>query len=207
MRLALFLVVVLGLAACTLNGAAPGDAQTAFPVLSPVVVDLGGIEITPLPAPAAADALTATPGAGDAATDAAPASPGLAGADPASPATAGAVPVSEAGAATPRPEPRADPTADLAAEEVPPEPPAPPPPKSQLQLACEAANGVWGQSENQGGFLCQKRTRDGGQSCRKKEDCFGECLAPSQTCSPVIPLMGCNDVLDSQGRRMTLCLD
>jgi hypothetical protein len=58
-----------------------------------------------------------------------------------------------------------------------------------------------------GAYLCQKKTRDGGKQCRAKGDCQGECLALSGTCAPVMPLLGCNDILDAQGRRMTLCLD
>jgi hypothetical protein len=33
------------------------------------------------------------------------------------------------------------------------------------------------------------------------------CLARSGTCAPIMPLFGCNEVLDKQGRRVTLCIE
>lgn len=114
----------------------------------------------------------------------------------------------------PAPEAEAAPEADAAPEaEAPPEPEvsidpvAPEAPKSAPQILCEKGGGIWTVAGETGAFLCVSPTRDGGESCRKKTDCEGQCLARSGTCSPYDPLFGCNEVLDKDGRRMTLCLD
>ena len=54
---------------------------------------------------------------------------------------------------------------------------------------------------------CVKPTRDGGDRCERGTQCDGECLARSGTCAPVTPLFGCNEVLQDDGRRVTLCID
>jgi hypothetical protein len=54
---------------------------------------------------------------------------------------------------------------------------------------------------------CVTTTRDGGDRCTSGRDCDGECLARSGTCAPVTPLFGCNDVLQDNGQRVTLCLN
>ena len=59
---------------------------------------------------------------------------------------------------------------------------------------------------NSSGHVCVHTTRDSGKSCRKKGECQGECLATSGTCSPIIPLVGCNDILQADGSQVTLCL-
>lgn len=203
MRHALFLVLALGLASCA-GPESGSDAGEPISALSPVAVDAGGIEVTPLDAPTGPAAATPPAEGVTAIAEAALAEAGT---------EADEVDVSAATPSTPHPEARpAEPGAAVTEASVEPEtapgtPAEPPPPKSQPQIRCEAAGGVWGQSENQGGFLCQRLTRDGGQSCSKKSDCLGECLAPSRTCSPVAPLMGCNEVLDEKGRWVTLCLE
>lgn len=190
--LALVLGLTLGLAACGRTGPAEGTAPGAEP--SPAGLATDAIEVTPLDAaqPGAPESAAGTPSE---------APPAEAVASP--PPT---VLVQAADAGTPHPKPRpSDAGADAAApapDALPPEPP-----KSQSQLLCEASGGVWGQMPDNGAYLCQKKTRDGGKQCRAKGDCQGECLAPSGTCAPVMPLLGCNDILDNQGRRMTLCLD
>jgi hypothetical protein len=202
MRRALCLVLAFGLLACTPGAKAP-DETSAKP--SPVSVDAGGIEVTPLAAPGTTATTTTD------ASAAAASAPAAAAAQAPAPAT-DAVPVAVATADTPHPKARptglgtgtgtgtAAGTETPAAEET-------PPPKSGPQIQCEASGGLWGQSGGSGAFLCQKMTKDGGKVCHKKGDCSGECLAPSQTCSPVAPLMGCNDVMDAEGRQVTLCLD
>jgi hypothetical protein len=87
------------------------------------------------------------------------------------------------------------------------EPAVPVEEKSPSQLLCEASDGIWGQAGESGAFTCQKRTKDSGKACTKKTDCQGECLARSNTCAPVSPLFGCNEVLDKEGRMVTLCID
>jgi hypothetical protein len=84
--------------------------------------------------------------------------------------------------------------------------PPPPEPKSEAQLACERRNGTW-TSAGKGFKSCVFRTRDGGKTCRKETDCDGLCLARSGSCAPYKPLFGCNDILDSMGRKVTLCID
>ncbi len=199
MRHALILAAaaVLTLSACALTGG--GDHGAAAP---PAAQGLGSetIEVSPLDAPAATtDASVAeTPAAA------------LPEATDATPAEVAAVPITEASDATPHPRqrPGSEPVTDLTATDLPAAviPPAEPP-KSQPQLLCEAAGGTWGQFPDSGVYVCQKPTGDGGRICRAKTDCQGECLARSGTCAPVTPLLGCNEVLDSQGRMVTLCLD
>ena len=202
MRHALFLVLAqtlaltLGLAACTPDAKAPDQA-------SPVGLDAGAIEVTPLESPPGDAAVSAAPQA-PAATEgvAEPRAAAAASAAAAAAPSADAVTVTAATASTPHPRPRPVGLGQGTAAAEP-----APPPKSQPQLTCEAAGGIWGQSRGKGAFLCQKRMKDGGKVCHKKGDCTGECLGPSQTCAPVAPLMGCNDVMDAEGRQVTLCLD
>ncbi len=54
---------------------------------------------------------------------------------------------------------------------------------------------------------CVKPTRDAGDRCERGSQCDGECLARSGTCAPVTPLFGCNEILQDDGRRVTLCID
>lgn len=79
-------------------------------------------------------------------------------------------------------------------------------PISPEELLCKASGGLWTVVGETAAFLCVKPTRDGGKACRKESDCDGQCLARSGTCAPYAPLYGCNDVLDRQGRLVTLCL-
>jgi hypothetical protein len=75
-----------------------------------------------------------------------------------------------------------------------------------LQKAqCEADGDIWGQAGAEGSFLCFRRTRDGGKRCTSANDCSGVCLARSQSCSPLDPLIGCQEVLTSSGTRAMLC--
>lgn len=105
----------------------------------------------------------------------------------------------------PRPLPR--PASPAAANPAPaPAVEAPPAPLvSPQEAACTRSGGQWA-TVGESGRICLHQTRQGGKSCRKKSDCKGECLAQSGTCSPIAPLMGCNAVLDDQGREMTQCL-
>lgn len=118
---------------------------------------------------------------------------------------------------TPDPRPQARPTPE-APPEAPPETPqpgagataAPEIPaalKSPGQIACEKDRGRWARAGKGGGMSCIYQTRDGGKRCDSKDDCQGECLARSRTCSPIRPLFGCNAVLIDTGAEMTLCLD
>jgi hypothetical protein len=77
-----------------------------------------------------------------------------------------------------------------------------------LQKAqCEADGDIWGRAGATGVFVCFRRTPDAGRRCTSADDCSGVCLARSQTCSPLDPLIGCQEVLTSSGARATLCVD
>lgn len=91
----------------------------------------------------------------------------------------------------------------------PPPDPAPPPPvvKSPAQIACEKLGGRLVRVGTGSAMACQRVTRDAGTSCRRKSDCEGECLARSSTCAPLSPLFGCHDVLQDDGRQVSLCID
>ena len=77
--------------------------------------------------------------------------------------------------------------------------------KSPGELACERRQGRY--VAVGGARTCVTPTSDGGKQCRGKGDCSGQCLARSNSCAPVAPLLGCNEILQSDGRRVTLCLD
>jgi hypothetical protein len=115
----------------------------------------------------------------------------------------------------PKPRPGSDAVSDEAAaqpEALAPDaavevPAAPEGKKSRDQLQCEKRGGRWSKFGDGDARTCVKTTRDAGKSCKKKTDCQSECLARSKTCAPYDPLLGCNEVLQSDGRAVTLCLD
>jgi hypothetical protein len=74
-------------------------------------------------------------------------------------------------------------------------------------IACTRRGGIWSKIGSGEARTCLRRTRDAGQRCDADRDCQGVCLARSGTCAPVDPLFGCNEVLQDDGRRMTLCLN
>ena len=79
--------------------------------------------------------------------------------------------------------------------------------KSLSQVKCEKQGGTWRNAGKSSAKTCIKPTRDAGKQCRKQGDCDSECLARSGTCAPVKPLFGCNEILQYDGRRVTLCVD
>lgn len=169
------------LSACQLAGpGSPGSDVT------PNAVTGGEIEVTALdgPAPVAVD-------------------PASEGADPAADPAARVQPDAPATAA---PEAAAEPVADpapqpdLAAE-------VPATPKSEQQLACEKKRGMWSRVGKASLFICVFKTRDAGKQCTRESQCEGVCLARSGTCSPIKPLIGCNEILQDNGARVTLCID
>ncbi|MEH6776462.1 MAG: hypothetical protein V7668_21240 [Cereibacter changlensis] len=115
--------------------------------------------------------------------------------EPASPLAAEAIAVSPLGTESVEttPEPPAAPVASSPAI------------KSAGELACERRQGRY--VAVGGARTCVTPTSDGGKQCRGKGDCSGQCLARSNSCAPVAPLLGCNEILQSNGRRVTLCLD
>lgn len=84
---------------------------------------------------------------------------------------------------------------------------APKPTLSPEGLACEKRGGLWSATGKSGVMACVKRTRDFGKSCSRDRECEGACLARSRSCAPITPLFGCHDVLQDDGRQVTLCLD
>jgi hypothetical protein len=114
----------------------------------------------------------------------------------------------EADTETKRPKPRPE---AVNTPETPPSPatsePEPEAPKSAEQLLCEKTGGQWAVAGKTGANLCVTPTRDGGKVCHKKGDCQGQCLARSGTCAPFSPLFGCNEILEKNGSRVTLCID
>ncbi len=84
---------------------------------------------------------------------------------------------------------------------------APPVELAPEVLACSKQGGDWISVSREGGKACVQPAKDAGKSCRKKSDCDGECLAKSRSCAPVLPLFGCNDILQNDGSMVTLCID
>jgi hypothetical protein len=74
-------------------------------------------------------------------------------------------------------------------------------------LACQKQGGEWVAAGGEGAMACIEYTRDYGKSCHKKSDCQGDCLAKSNSCAPITPLYGCNDILQDDGSMVTLCID
>lgn len=198
------LAALLLLAACQTvdpGGAAAPPAGTTGGAQAASAMAAAVIEVTPLaPAvPAAAPAAEpeatprpAVPTAPEPAANKAAASPAKPDATPPPPP---ADPDPAAGEATAPPA-----AADAAAA-----PPAPPP--SPQQQACERGGGRYVAAGASGARACVLPTRDAGKRCRRETDCDGLCLARSQTCAPIKPLFGCNDILQADGRRVTLCVD
>ena len=79
-------------------------------------------------------------------------------------------------------------------------------PKSEMQLACEKKKGRWVKVKGEL-RACVLQTRDGGKRCERESQCESVCLARSGTCAPLKPLYGCNEILQDNGARVTLCLE
>ncbi len=140
-------------------------------------------------------------------------------ADPLMPAMVDAAEPVEAVAATapaeagtpadgPKPKSRPDAVAEVAAQapvtEVAPVVAAP---KSPEQIKCQKRGDLWQSIGGGAGHTCVRKTRDGGKACEREGQCDGQCLARSRTCAPFDPLWGCNEVLQEDGRRVSLCLN
>lgn len=185
---------VLMLAACVAGGDTTGKAGTPNPVTG------GKIEVTALDAPSAAKPAQVKPDE---------VLPG-----PAKPAPdAATAPTAAQPDTGPRPEPKPQPQrpAEAAAQEEIPVPeaaaPAPEEQKSAARLSCEKRGDMWVKAGKSSVHTCVKRTKDAGRKCSNGTQCQGECLARSRTCAPYQPLFGCNEILQDNGVRMTLCLD
>ena len=115
----------------------------------------------------------------------------------------------------PQPTPEATPVADQSELEAATTEPAPKPdltevpvtPKSEQQLACEKKKGRWAKVGKGEGRACVFTTKDSGKRCERESQCDSVCLARSGTCAPFKPMYGCNEILQDNGARVTLCLD
>lgn len=155
------------------------------------------------PSPITGEAISVTPLDGPASSAPAASAPAAAGKPTAS------VTVQVPDKTTPRPQPRPVAAATPPAPPPPvqtPDPQAAPKPVSPEQAICEKAGGQWAEMPTSTGRICLRRTKDAGKVCHGKRDCQGECLARSGTCSPITPLVGCNDILQADGTEVTLCL-
>jgi hypothetical protein len=187
-RLLMMLGLVGLLSACQTGLPAIGGAATDG--VTPNAVTGGEIEVTALdePTPAVGEASVAEAGVSEA--SAAPPPAGEDGAKLQS-SPVEATPVAEA---APAPQP------DL--EVV-----APETPKTEQQLACEKKKGKWVRKGKGDLWICVFSTKDSGKQCTRESQCEGVCLARSRTCSPLKPLLGCNEILQDNGARVTLCID
>lgn len=79
--------------------------------------------------------------------------------------------------------------------------------KSDAQTVCEKKGRTWAKLPGSTVHLCVRLTKDSGKRCTQKSQCSGECLARSGTCAPVDPMVGCNEVLQDNGARVTLCIE
>jgi hypothetical protein len=167
------------LSACQFAGGPFGGGRTAGPDdVTPNAVIGSAIEVTALDSPPPAAASAApTVGPATAAVEAAPAQP---------------APAEPLPAAAPQPEAVVE---ALAA------------PKSEQQIACERRKGRWSPTGKGDLRVCVFTTRDGGKQCTRESQCDGVCLARSGTCAPVKPLLGCNEILQDNGARVTLCIE
>lgn len=176
------LILSLGLvgllSACVFTGA----GKTGPEGVTANAITGGEIEVTAL------DALPAAPEAAPAAAKTPP------GPDDGTKAQAAAP--AEPGVEAP-PEPAPQPDLEEAVPEV---------VKSDLQLACEKKKGKWASTGGKSHF-CLFNTKDGGKQCTRESQCEGACLARSGTCSPIRPLLGCNEILQDNGARVTLCIN
>lgn len=182
LSLGALLLCAAGLLAACQTG--PGGAGKPSSDVTPNAVAGDPIEVTALDAPAgeaaSADPVAAEAGASETAAT-----------QPAAATEAGTEPVEAA--AEPAPQP------DLAATPV--------TPKSEQQLACEKRKGRWAKVGAGDKRACVFQTRDSGKRCEKESQCDSVCLARSGTCAPFKPMYGCNEILQDNGMRVTLCLD
>lgn len=78
---------------------------------------------------------------------------------------------------------------------------------AQAEQSCLARGGQYTIGGLAGLKVCFETPKDAGKSCSKATDCDGQCLARSKSCAPLTPLFGCNAILDSAGREVTICVD
>ncbi len=78
---------------------------------------------------------------------------------------------------------------------------------ARARALCEAEGGRFGRAPGATeARICFRTPDDANQPCRTNADCEGPCLARSRTCAPILPLLGCHDVILSSGMRATECI-
>ncbi len=75
-----------------------------------------------------------------------------------------------------------------------------------VHAQCVRKGGDFMPADN-GSFVCMSVPSDAGKSCERASQCQSACLSRSRTCAPVLPLLGCNDVLTDSGLAVTQCVD
>ncbi len=113
----------------------------------------------------------------------------------------------ETAEAAPEPEPEPETEAETEAEPIP-EPEAEPDARfAAARAICKKDGGRFGRAPGGGeARICFRTPRDANEPCRTGADCEGACLARSRTCAPILPLLGCHDVILSNGLRATECV-
>lgn len=81
-----------------------------------------------------------------------------------------------------------------------------PDPNADVRAKCERQGGNFAKTPS-GNFVCVTLTNEGNKFCTAESQCKGGCLARSQTCSPVTPLIGCHQMITGSGGMATVCLD
>ena len=97
-------------------------------------------------------------------------------------------------------------SAEARAADTPATPPPPEPVKSPSRIVCEKKGGRFAKAGNATPVVSVRETRVGGKSCRRETDCEGLCLARSRSCSPITPVLGCQESLTRDGLRVTECV-
>lgn len=77
----------------------------------------------------------------------------------------------------------------------------------QERAACLKRGGNFAPGGKAGLLTCFTTPKDAGKRCSGNSECEGLCLARSQSCAPVVPIYGCQDVILDGGARATVCLD
>lgn len=74
-----------------------------------------------------------------------------------------------------------------------------------FQADCTAKGGtvVFGRA----GPVCGMPQPDAGKACTSGDDCVGDCLAETRTCSPVTPYFGCHELYEAGRPNLTICVD
>lgn len=176
------LILSLGLVALLSGCVLPGIGESGPEDVTPNAVTGGAIEVTAL------DALPADPATAPTLAEVPPATDGTK-----VQSTAPEAPVETKVESPPAPVPEL--------EEV-----VPTVEKTEQQLACEKKKGKWVSAGGKS-RICLFNTKDAGKQCTRESQCEGACLARSGTCSPIRPLLGCNEILQDNGARVTLCIN